>query len=364
MENMAFAKAERIPVALLKKLFEGSFMKKAFSVIAALAVLSGVSLNAQTTSGDGKQNYLFVDLAPLLVGVIDGGWGIGVGYERAVMNNLSIAGYFDYLSLNGGYAFDALIRPRFYPFGSAVNGLFAGGMLGYGMGEVETYGYYGDGYESFSAFTIGVEAGWKFVSNGGFAVEPWLGYVFGGSGGFKIGVTFGAAWGGEASPPRSRNVSTEKPTEEPIEIAQTAPAPVARNRTTTVEVDGIEGAIYRAAGDLIDRLPDRSKIAVLSISSRDRNSATFVMDELEFQLVDSSYFTIVDRKTLDQVRSEQNFQSSGDVDDNSAVSMGKMLGADIVITGSISGTGSTQRLTLKALNVQTAEIVTMVRESF
>jgi curli biogenesis system outer membrane secretion channel CsgG len=72
----------------------------------------------------------------------------------------------------------------------------------------------------------------------------------------------------------------------------------------------------------------------------------------------------VDRKTLDTIRSEQKFQLSGDVDDNSAVSIGKMLGANIVITGSVTGTGSTQRLTIKALNVQTAQIVTMAREQF
>jgi len=41
-----------------------------------------------------------------------------------------------------------------------------------------------------------------------------------------------------------------------------------------------------------------------------------------------------------------------------------MLGANIVITGNISGMGNTQRLTLKALEVKTAQIITMARESF
>jgi hypothetical protein len=350
-------------------------MKKIFSVIMVLVVLGGVSLNAQTASEEGKQNYLFVDFAPLLVGAIGGGWGIGIGYERAIVNHFSIAGYFDYTGIEYEVSiFDVLVRPRFYPLGSAVNGLFIGGVLGYGSGEVRSdyydydYYYYDWRWESYSAVIVGIETGWKFVSKGGFAVEPWLGYTFSEYGGFKIGVTFGAAWGNGASSSQSRNSPSERTATPNTIVSNTetrqAPAAAPQRRTTEAEATGIEGAIYRAAEDLIDRLPDRSKIAVLSISSRDRNSATFVMDELEFQLVDSSFFTIVDRKTLDHVRSEQNFQSSGDVDDNSAVSMGKMLGADIVITGSISGTGSTQRLTLKALNVQTAEIVTMVREAF
>jgi hypothetical protein len=41
-----------------------------------------------------------------------------------------------------------------------------------------------------------------------------------------------------------------------------------------------------------------------------------------------------------------------------------MLGANIVITGSISGAGTIQRLTIKALDVQTAQILTMAREQF
>jgi TolB-like protein len=174
----------------------------------------------------------------------------------------------------------------------------------------------------------------------------------------KITATGDVVLYGTASRPRelAQNAQTN------IEKAQTAAVPP--RRASTTETTGIEGAIYRATEVLINRLPDRSKIAVLSISSRDRDNAIFVMDELEFQLVDTGFFTVVDRKTLDHVRNEQNFQSSGDVDDNSAVSMGKMLGADIVITGSISGTGSTQRLTLKALDVQTAQIVTMAREQF
>jgi TolB-like protein len=128
--------------------------------------------------------------------------------------------------------------------------------------------------------------------------------------------------------------------------------------------NSIENATNKICESLIFDLPKNKTIAVLSVSSRDRDMATFVIEELEFQLVDSKEFRIVDRATLDKIRSEQNFQLSGDVDDNSAVSIGKMLGANIVITGTISGSGTSQRLTIKALDVQTAQIITMARESF
>jgi TolB-like protein len=135
-------------------------------------------------------------------------------------------------------------------------------------------------------------------------------------------------------------------------------------RKLTNSTTGIEGAIFRACEALIADLPPKTSVAVLSVASRDRDMATFVIDELEFQLVDSHQFKVVDRKTLDTLRDEQKFQLSGDVDDKSAVSIGKMLGANAVITGSITGNGSTQRLTIKALDVQTAQIITMAREQF
>lgn len=147
-----------------------------------------------------------------------------------------------------------------------------------------------------------------------------------------------------------------------VPLGQTEQA--ARRKVNRGSTTGIEGALNRACGDLMNDLPVNSTIAVISISSNDRGTSAFVVDEVEFQLVDARKFTIVDRKTLDTIRSEQNFQMSGDVSDASAVSIGQMLGANIVITGSITGTGSTQRLSIKALDVKTAQIVTMVRESF
>jgi TolB-like protein len=142
----------------------------------------------------------------------------------------------------------------------------------------------------------------------------------------------------------------------------TATAP--QRRQAPVSSSGIEGAVARASVLFVGEIKKDSTIAVISISSTNRELATFAIDELEYQLVTAKQFTIVDRKTLDTVRSEQNFQLSGEVSDQSAVSIGNMLGASIVITGNITGSANTQRLTLKALDVKTAQIVSMARESF
>jgi hypothetical protein len=53
--------------------------------------------------------------------------------------------------------------------------------------------------------------------------------------------------------------------------------------------------------------------------------SAYVAEELEYQLVKSGKFTIVDRNRLDTIRAEQNFQMSGDVSDESAVRTGEIV---------------------------------------
>jgi TolB-like protein len=169
------------------------------------------------------------------------------------------------------------------------------------------------------------------------------------------------------------NVQSVRATGDVVLVGTPQAAQTAVRRTTNAATGtegtgnataGIEGAVNRASESLMKNLPDNTTVAIVSISSRDRENAVFVMDELEFLFVDSGYFKVVDRKTLDQVRSEQNFQMSGEVDDNSAVNIGKMLGANIVVTGTITSAGGGQRLSLKALDVMTAQIIAMAREQF
>jgi hypothetical protein len=174
---------------------------------------------------------------------------------------------------------------------------------------------------------------------------------------FEVAVnTFGRLRGG-------------KSTKIPASINVQGPAAASASGTPRVATEqstkpGVEGAVARSSIVFVGELPKNSTLAVISISSTDANLATFAIDELEYQLVIAKQFIMVDRKTLDAIRVEQKFQISGEVSDQSAISIGNMLGANIVITGSISGIGNTQRLTLKALDVKTAQIITMTRESF
>ncbi|MDR2701838.1 MAG: CsgG/HfaB family protein [Spirochaetaceae bacterium] len=145
-----------------------------------------------------------------------------------------------------------------------------------------------------------------------------------------------------------------------VATTPTTPQPPSRNTSAK----SLDEAVTRAAAVLAARIPNGTILAVISIASADSEIAEFVIEELAYLLLETRKFKLVDRKSLDAIKAETRFQSSGDVDDKSAVSIGKMLGATIVITGSISGSGSTRRLRAKALDVKTAEIIEMASEPF
>jgi TolB-like protein len=124
-------------------------------------------------------------------------------------------------------------------------------------------------------------------------------------------------------------------------------------------------ALSRTAEEIIAELPRNTILAVLSISSADNAiPVDFVIDELIHMLVSANKFTVVERERLDLLKAEINFQYSGDVDDNSAVSLGKQFGASTVITGSIGGSGALRRFRTRVLDVQTAAILFTTAEPF
>jgi len=140
--------------------------------------------------------------------------------------------------------------------------------------------------------------------------------------------------------------------------------PVAQTNPQQTIFQRLEVALDKASLTLIDEMQRDATIAILSVSSNDRDMASYAMDELEYKLVRARRFQIVDRRQLEQIRAEQNFQLSGEVSDASAVSIGNMLGASIVITGDISSFGTIMRLSLRAIDVRTARILTIAREQF
>jgi hypothetical protein len=132
---------------------------------------------------------------------------------------------------------------------------------------------------------------------------------------------------------------------------------------SAINDDSVEGSLLRASGQIMAKIPSRSRIAIVYVTSKDAEITDYIAEELEFIMVGQG-LTLIDRSQLDNIRREQNFQLSGEVDDAQAVSIGKIAGADIIITGAVTGTGNLRRLRLRALNTQTAQVLAAASERY
>ena len=120
--------------------------------------------------------------------------------------------------------------------------------------------------------------------------------------------------------------------------------------------DQLDLAIREATSYLNGQVPKGNKLAIINITSNYQALSEYIVSELNANIVNNSIFSLVDRQQLDVIRAEQNFQMSGEVSDESAQSIGQMLGAQTIITGSIRQIGQQWRIQLRALEVQSATV--------
>jgi len=141
-----------------------------------------------------------------------------------------------------------------------------------------------------------------------------------------------------------------------VDLTQTTRGRPSPQGNTQNRGQDIEKAVLDAITQMIPRITKNSTIAVLPVSTTNNALRDFVTGETEYLLVERG-FNVVDRGSLDRIRSEQRLQTSGEIDDATISSIGNFTGANYIITGVIFGQGSLQRLQLRVLDVQTADVV-------
>ena len=109
-------------------------------------------------------------------------------------------------------------------------------------------------------------------------------------------------------------------------------------------VDELDAAIREASDYLNTRIPSGSKVAFINISGGYPDLADYILGDLSKNGVNDGVFSVVDRAQLDVVRAELNFNLSGEVSDQSAQEIGRMLGAQTIVSGSVRRVGSLYRL--------------------
>jgi len=118
----------------------------------------------------------------------------------------------------------------------------------------------------------------------------------------------------------------------------------------------LDAAIKEASKEINTSLPAGTKVALLNFNSESDVFSDFVIEEISIALVKSKKLVIVDRKEIELIRKEMDFQLSGDVSDESAQQIGAMLGAQSIVSGSLVNMGESHRFRIKVINVVSAAI--------
>ena len=81
-------------------------------------------------------------------------------------------------------------------------------------------------------------------------------------------------------------------------------------------------------------------------------------DRLRAELFNTKYFKVIEREMMEQIIEEQGFQQSGCSTDECMVEVGKLIGVEKIVGGSISQVGNVFSVSARIVNVETGEIET------
>ena len=106
----------------------------------------------------------------------------------------------------------------------------------------------------------------------------------------------------------------------------------------------ISDMLYELSGELLKNTDKSKKISMafvaLTSDAQNKFVENYVTDALTQSIFESGNVRIIERANLEKILSEQKFQSSGLVDDNSAKAIGKIAGVDYVCYGDMKDIGN------------------------
>jgi hypothetical protein len=120
--------------------------------------------------------------------------------------------------------------------------------------------------------------------------------------------------------------------------------------------DILDKAIRDVSNYLNKQIPRGSKVVFLNIKSDWPDLSDYILSGLSENGVNDKVFSVVDRQQINAIRQELNFQWSGEVSDKSAQQIGEMLGAQTIVSGTVTKIGNVYRIQSRAIEVQTASV--------
>ncbi len=109
----------------------------------------------------------------------------------------------------------------------------------------------------------------------------------------------------------------------------------------------------------VTQVGSRLSIAVLKFNSNDKGAdlTESVTEKLVTQLVNLRRFRVIERSALDKIMEEQKLGMTGFVDEETAVKVGKLAGADVIILGRINLEIGFAKVSARGIDTETSELI-------
>jgi len=121
----------------------------------------------------------------------------------------------------------------------------------------------------------------------------------------------------------------------------------------------LDNAILDFAEHAVSLLPvNNRRIAVIAFETDRRDLMVYVIDTLLERIWEKGTdLVVVERQRIENLQRELNFSLTGDVSDETVQRIGHTIGANTIVYGSMAVSGNPPRLTLRATDVETSQIL-------
>ncbi len=122
---------------------------------------------------------------------------------------------------------------------------------------------------------------------------------------------------------------------------------------TRQTVYSIDEAVIQVSKDIADRCETNEIIAILDFSAETQDMGTYLNTQITSAIFENSKLRVVTRQNMDKVNEELEYQISGFVSEDTAISICQRLGAQQIVFGQIEEFNNGYMFQVKMLDVKT-----------
>ncbi|MCL2193227.1 MAG: hypothetical protein FWB78_07515 [Treponema sp.] len=121
----------------------------------------------------------------------------------------------------------------------------------------------------------------------------------------------------------------------------------------------LDAAVRDGARHLQDRIPNGTRVAIVAVQGEDQDIGELVLRKLGEALVNANRLIVVERDSaaLTAIDQEMDRHLNFYVSQETELFVGRQLGAEVIISGSMARAGQNWRLEVNAVTVETAQRV-------